>query len=315
MTTDLQLATRLPSDLDDVRRKKSDVKSLLDPEWRYTRARELSSAGVEYFGEHEDPWVIFLTTYLREWATSDEEKRNELEYEYPDIHWAFQIYTTEKRGPRYHIEALVTADVPADELADYLDFPVAVIIAYEACFFDLRRHLDKKGAVQAYITARCKERGLKDLDPDPFWKRIAISEGRTFLNTLWGDGMMETNEKNRFDDLLAAQARRNATEAMRVREINSFNAHEIIEEYLALAKNETERLRVEQEEGAGEGGGVEFVTSLLKAIQFTVATVDDDSQTGYLEMNAAVAQAPALLKRLQGASLEEADVNNEKSEQ
>jgi hypothetical protein len=298
----------MESDLDVVRRRHREVRSLLDPAWRYTRARALKSDGVRRFRSTEDRWVTLLTSFLHAWDESTIENREEVEDQYPDLHWAFQLHSAEMRGPRYHLEALIVASMPLDEVANYLDLPDAVVLAYEACFFDMRRHLDKAGAVKAYITARAKARGLRDMHPDPFWKRIALAEGSIFLFTLWDDGIMEPDDRRRFDDLLASQARRNATEAMRVRDINPMNAHEIVEEWVAIFKNEIDRQRVETEMGLGGDVVQEFVAGLVHAVQFSIAPVGAGSEQAYIEMTAAVAQGPAVLRRLQGASQEKKHV-------
>lgn len=303
-----ELAIRPVNELDEVRQRANEIRSLLDPEWRYTRARALKSDGVRFFRNSEDRWVVLLTQFMTRYSAALEEERTALEYDFPDINWAYNIYTSERRGPRYHLEALVVAGMPTDEVANYLGMPTAVVFAYECCFFDLRRHLDQEGAIRTYITARARARNLRDLDPDPFWKLIALAEGDQFLFALWSDGILEEADRKKFDELLASQARRNATEAMRVRDINTINAHEVVEEYLALSKNETERKRIEADMGVGAGVVPEFVAGLIHAVQFSIAPVGAGSEKSYMELTAALAQGPAILKRLQGAAVEKEHV-------
>lgn len=309
MTTALAEITE--SDMAEVRLRARELRSLLDPEWRYTRARALKSDGVIHFRRSEDHWIVALSRFLKAWSESDVETRPQVEDRFPDVAWAYQIYVSEEKGPRYHIEALIVAEMPTDEIADYLGYPVVVIMAYERLFFDIRQHMSKRGAIRAYISARARARGLRDLDPDPFWKRVALDEGFPMLMALWSDGRLNDVERKCYDEIIASQSRRNAFEAMKVREINSSNANDVIIEYVSLCKNEYERQKVESEIGEGDRLS-EFVSGLIHAVQFSVAPVGTGSERAYVELTTAVAQAPKLLERLQGAALarvtEKADV-------
>lgn len=303
MTTAL---AQLPTgrELDEIRHRAIELRSLLDPEWRYTRARSLKSDGVVRFKRSEDPWVVRLTGFLREYSESTPETVHEVEDKYPDIVWAYHVFTMEERGPRYHLEALVLTGKDVEDLGTYLGVHPAVVLAYEQCFFDLRRHLVSEGAIRTYIRARSRARGLRDLDPDPFWKNVALSEGEELLYSLWDDGVLEETDRKKLDLLIESSARRNAMEAMRVRHIDARNAHEIIEEYVAICGNEMQRKKVEAEIGESVGFGQEFVAGLFHAVQFTVAPVARGSEKAFVELSSALAQAPALIARLQGAAME-----------
>lgn len=298
------------NDLAEVRIRSQEVRSLLDPEWRYTRARTLKSEGVTRFKASEDRWVSLFTRFLSEWSNATDESMSDLEDKFPDIFWAYQIYTAEDRGPRYYLEALVIAAMSYDEIADYLGLPSAVVDAYEKCFFDVRRHLDRKGALKVFIASRARSRGMRDLDPDPFWKKLALVEGEQFLFTLWNDGELESDDRKKFDNLIAAQSRRNALDALRVRDINSYNAHEIVEEYVALCKNEIDQQKVTAESEVSGGGQREFIAALMQAVKFSIAPINGDVDNAYMEMSYALAQGPGILKRLQGSTAvkEETDV-------
>ena len=285
----------------------ASIKSLIDPEWRYTRAREYKTEGKRRFSKDIDIWVIRLTKFLIAWEKASASEMDAVEQEYPDLFWAFRIYTNEGRGPRYHLEALVIAGLDSLDIANYLNLPLPIITAYEACFFDLRDHLSKSGAIRTYITARAKARGLRDMDPDPFWKRIALDEGADMLFVLWSDGRLEASDEKRYDELISSAIRRNALEAQKVRGVNSVNAGDITTEWLQLAKLEVDKLRAMAEDGGGNQFS-DMIAGLLRGIQFIVAPVDEDSERGYLELSTAVNQAPHLLERLQGAAAEKEDV-------
>jgi hypothetical protein len=292
------------TDLEEVRLKAASLRALLDPEWRYTRSRSLNTEGVVHFRSSEDPWVAQFVSFLRRYGEATPQTMGDVEYQFPDIHWAFRVYSMEIRGPRYHLEAMTLTGLPVDEIAEYLGLPMAVVLAYEQLFFDLRRHVERPEAIRTYIAAKARARGMRDMDPDPFWKRVALSEGETMLFSLWNDGVMEEGDRKRIDALIESDSRRNTLEAMRVRHINSANAHEIVEEYIALCRNEIDRRKVEADLGAAAGGEQEFVAGLFHAVQFSIAPVGKGSEKAYVELTSALAQAPALLARLQGTTSE-----------
>ena len=175
------LAVPEPKELSLIKKRALAFRSLLDPEWRYTRSRNLHTDGVKYFDRDEDAWVERLTSFLNMLDSDEIDAETKAEDKYPDVYWAFVIYKSELQGPRFHLEALILTGKPTDEVADYLGLPTAVLLAYEQCFFDMRRHLDKQGAIETYIGARARARGLRDMDPDPFWKRIAIADRKSVV--------------------------------------------------------------------------------------------------------------------------------------
>ncbi len=158
--------------------------------------------------------------------------------------------------------------------------------------------------VQQWEALIAREAERRDLDPDPFWKRLALSEGEQVLYTLWGDGVIEETELQRFDKLISSYARRNALEAMKVREIQPINAIEVLQEYGMIRKLEIEAMRAETEAGLGGPGGYEFVAALMHSVQFAIAPVTPGSDAAFVEMTSALEQGPALLARLQGAAAE-----------
>lgn len=295
---------KLPTkhELKEVRKRAIEIRSLLDPEWRHTRARNLRSDGVVRFSRREDPWVSGLAKFVRDYEDCSPSELDDIESKYPDYMWAYTIYTSGYRGPRFHIEAMIIAGMSTDEIADYLNFPYQVIHTYEKCFFDMRRHLDKPIAVKMYITARISSRGLRDLDPDPFWKRIALDEGISLLLAVWGNGILEESDKKKLDSLIASQSRRNALAAMHVRDIQPGNANEVITEYVDLCRVENDRQKIESEAGLSGDPIREILGGLFHAVQFTVAPVRRGSEDSYLELSNTLAGAPAILERLQGTS-------------
>lgn len=273
----------------------------MNPAWRFTRATELADSGVKRFNKSEDPWVVHMAQFLRAYDTAAD--ASALEVKYPALLWAHRIFDQEYRGPRFHLEALVMADYQSNDIAEFLDLPLPIIEAYERCYFDIRRHLSRPVALRAYLHARVEARGLRDLDPDPFWKTVAMDGGVKTLLALWGAGTLDVAERRRFDELIASQARRNAFKAAHARSVSAKNANLVIQEYTELMHAESERQKIEAEAGFTDNPVRELLSGLYHSISFTVAPVRQGSEQAFIEMSDTVASAPALLARLQGAEV------------
>jgi len=287
------------------------LRSLLDPQWRYSRAVKLVDSGIKFFITEKDALVVELTRFIEAWRETTEAEQERLETTFQDIYWAYDIFTREYRGPRFHIEALVIAGMETEEIANYLGLPTSVITTYELCFFDVRQHLDKPGAIKTYIGSKIRDRGNRDLDPDPFWKQVALSCGTNAVMALWNDGALEKSDINKLDDIFTSQIRRQAIKALNVRDINQFNAHEVIEEYLETKRTEFEVQKSMPSGGSGENADVkQFVASILSSIQFCLAPIDNTGVSS-VEVTTALAHAPELLQRLQNAQKRETNEHGE----
>lgn len=279
-----------------------NLQSLLDPEWRYSRALKLRTNGVKFYSSDEDKYVVRLANFLDEWHSADASSLDEIRKAYPDIYWAYTIYDQKYRGPRFHLEALVVAGLSTNEISAYLAIPEEIIISYEKCFFDIREHLSRENAVRTTIKSRIAGR-RGDLDPDPFWKLVALSCGPTALMALWSDGTLEPKEVSQLDEIIAAQIRRNAIKAVTTRNITHENANEVINEYLMLRHEEANLKKIEADVGQSEVTNTsDFVAALLSAVQFSVASVSDRTDTAFLEVSNVAEQAKHLLTRMQSAS-------------
>lgn len=286
--------------LDLVRERKANLRSLNDPAWRFSMAKRILDERTTRFSRQVDPLVLRLVEFLR--AHREAESAQDLdtvEDTYPDIYWAHNVYSSEGRGPRYHIEALILANEEPEQICEYLDLPDAVLDAYEAYFFDVRRTLENPTAVRTYLFGRGRERGARDGDHDLLWKQLALSADLSTLRVLWEARVLSDDEAKKLDDLVASNIRRDTLEAQHIRVINQYNATEIIDQYMALRNAETERSKVELVRGtAGSGGVGQFVAALLQSIQFTMAPFGSTRSKLSIEMGSAISELPALMNRL-----------------
>lgn len=290
-------------------RQTNDLRRLLNPAWRHSRATALMAREVRHLRRSEDADVRQLVSFLRVYRGLGPDAHDDALEQFPDTFWAFHIYTDDARGPKPFLEAMVLADADQETIAGYLGLPVEVESLYERLFFDLRGLQHQQEAIRTYVVTRTRTRGLADLDPDALWKLIGLSEGVEALYALWSAGQLTPNDKRRLDELIGANMRRNALDAQFVRKPTHYNATDIVNEYLGLRRLELDEARAAVSGGSGvsEANTVDLVAALLHAIQFTTAPIGKDADVAYAEMSSAVEQAPAILARLQGTTRRESD--------
>ncbi len=100
---------------------------------------------------------------------------------------AFRIAEENPRtGLGSRIKALVLADRFPDEIAEMLNIPVAVVVAFEKYFWDLRRYLGVSLWLESLVRA-AEENPKKTADSmrEAIWLRTALDEGWDGLQRLW----------------------------------------------------------------------------------------------------------------------------------
>lgn len=285
-------------------RQTNDLRRLLNPAWRHSRATSLIAGDVRHLRRGEDVDVRQLVSFLRVYRGPGPDAHEDAMDQFPYVFWAFHIYTDDERGPKPFLEAMVLAGADQETIAEYLGLPVEVEALYERLFFDLRGLQHQHEAIRTYVVARTRKRGLADLDPDVLWKLIGLSEGVEALYALWSAGQLAPNDKRRLDEIIASNMRRNALDAQFVRKPTHYNATDIVNEYLGLRRIELDEARAAVSDGSGAGGAntSDLVAALLHAIQFTTAPIGREADAAYVEVSSAVEQAPAILARLQGTT-------------
>lgn len=286
----------------EVRERGAELLAMSDPAWRHNRAVDLASQKIKRFDPDEDRWVVRLTEFLVRWNDQSLPDRfKSLQDDYPDLFWAVSTHLNYSKSARFHIEALVTAGMSRSDIASWSGLPLAVIAAYELCFYDIRPYLDRPGSVRLILQSRIAQRGVRDLHPDAYWKLVALESGVTGLFNLWRKSAAAADEVNMDEDRrFSSQLRRDVNAALLVREPNNFNAHEIVDEYLRLRELELRAKQISDEldaTGRATVGG-RFVFSLLQSVKFVMRETDDVDEDARLKE--VEADATKVLYRLQG---------------
>lgn len=288
--------------LDVVRVKRQRPSLGINPQWRYLKAKDYSTFNIKFFKRSEDVVITKLTTFLNKFANVTEGKLEALEDEYPEYYWAHLIFTQAYKGPRFYIEALSLAGQTQELIAEFVNLPIEVISCYESCYFDVREQLENQCALRIYIDSLIRERSTRDLDPDAFWKKMALDGGINALMALWNVSKMDANDKELFDELIIAQKRKNAFMAEHIRTVRGDTANEIAQEYLELKKYELDKRRLEAETNGELDHTQEILGALYSAVQFTPVP-PGLKVVRATELTESLPDEDSILNRLQGSAI------------
>lgn len=278
-----------------------EFRAIIDPEWRYTRARQLSTENTIRFVD-DDYDTVRLTLMLNDYKCSDISDLDDVELKYPEHFWAYKFYSMEYNGPRFHLEALVLAGMTTEDIADYIGCHPVVVSTYEKCFFDVRKYANKPSVVYTYINSHIASRGLRDLDPDALWKKIALEHGLDTLLNLWGSGSLDDEGKNKYDAIIASQVRKNALAALNARNVRPDNANEVVNEYYDMRRLEMDKQRIDEELGQTNDKTSEILSGLFSSVQFKLAEITTQKDVKQIESTPVNdEELEAVRERLRGA--------------
>lgn len=247
----------------DVRDKAAPVGSAYRPEtnpfravtWRWDRitylAGKTAAGGMRKTATYDDGLIQAGRKYLahytnimksivRDGNPVDVDSAFSVLYaQWPDTAMAHKIYIT--RGfARWALEALVLADMTADDIAKRLGCPAIVIRTYESMFYDVR---DRRGnelfVIDALMTPAMLH-GMVGTDYDFFWKGIAYWHGADVLQSMWSMGVIDEKIKGQILECMQSMMDRNTLRATVARQPNQFNAHEFMDEHLQKKQIDTD---------------------------------------------------------------------------
>lgn len=149
-----------------------------------------------------------------------------------------QAAWTDAKFMRWSIEALVCARVPAADIAKQFGCDTAVIEAYEYYFFDVRDRLDNELWVLNELMSPSVQQGLSFTDWNYFWKALGYWYDVGVLHQFWKLGKLPDDVRQELANYSEDMRLRNVAKAQTVRTINSYNAHEVIDEDISLFKKQ-----------------------------------------------------------------------------
>jgi hypothetical protein len=211
------------------------------PSWRW----DLISAMVEESRapsrRKEDAWIRQGYQFLRRWAHAEYADIPSLKRDYPNL-FSAHLQFVNSTSERWIIEAGLIARVPHDVLGSYIGVPASVISCFETNFFDIASKLDSPGYVVNRILCPSIHGGLSGRDFDFMYKLVAYASGWSAFTEL----VEVKHMSNETEDWLKVSVRQGmwklGLRAIHCLNVNQYNALEVIEKCLDLA-------RLEREEG------------------------------------------------------------------
>lgn len=232
----------------------------LMPDWRWKRAKhalEHVRKAVRYEARRGRDCPIFVQQVLPFCEAQRDAKSYHdflaLEDRYPAAWWAKRMaYDKPEEATRWLIEALVCADLPAEEIGQRLGVPASYIWWYEKMFFDIRDYVDNTMTMIAKVfrASALKHPKVEDL----LWKAVAWKHG------LGADGLealanpmatLPDNASNALYHMIAKQMTVDALMAQAVRQINAYNSNFVLDQYQRMVE------KGKDEDGVGGTSPVE----------------------------------------------------------
>lgn len=207
------------------------------PSWRWQLVEELFRARKRV--PHRFKQDAWLKDGCRFWNAFQKASESEsrilslmnVDAEFPSVSSAYTIYTG-LGLERYFIEALIMADVPPQEIADHSGHTPRVVDCYEQLFFDVRRHLSKNVFIMGTVLGPLFHTTTGN-DYDHLWKAVGYYCGPDALQALWTLGPIPDESYAKLTGILRNRLVTQATAASFARQPNSFNAGEIIENFIS----------------------------------------------------------------------------------
>lgn len=274
-----------------------DESPLLDPDWRFRRARALADMGVRKYNRREDPWVIIASRYCKARNRTSYASLPQLRHKYPQMSRAQEIHDHPTDSARLQIEALILVDTPIEDIALRVGESVATLQAYEQLFFDVRGKL----AARDWLLPILRDRMLKECTAvyggEAAIKYAAYAMGPTVLDHLTSGQPLSDAVLDSLLSVLMANLTRNGVFISMARQPNRYNAHEILQELQGLLEHKQQARQFEATLGSGKGDGIDaFMAAMLKSVQFVLV-----ERTGPRFVDAAASIPPGVMARLQGS--------------
>ena len=215
-------------------------------DWRWLYAQFVANnRGTKLSRECKDEDIVSARDYILEYTKITEGPSKpvldsrvllySLRLKWPILSQAEAAWSSSK-FMRFAIEALICARVPADVIAAQFGCDVSVIDTYEHYFFDVRGRLDNELWVLNELMSPSAQQGMSCTDWDYFWKSLGYWYGPGVLHQFWRIGKLPDDVRQELANYSEDMRLRNLAKAQTVRSINSFNAHEVIDEAISIQK-------------------------------------------------------------------------------
>jgi hypothetical protein len=151
-----------------------------EPRWRYRYAQSLIDTNKRYSRTTDDAFTIDCFLYLKQMSQNDPAKRAEAAEDYPPVQGAIDIAFNELLA--YRVCALILADAPTAQIAEFMGLKEKSLLYYEKLFMDVRDRRNERG----YIRMNLIEPVTLAHPTEAAAMRIAYEKGLTALTAFWG---------------------------------------------------------------------------------------------------------------------------------
>lgn len=282
---------------------------LIDPDWRFRRAKKLAELGTRRFNRYEDSEIIAACKYCKARNRATFQSMPALRYNYPHIFRAHDIYENSPDSARMHIEAMVLAGLPTEEIASRFCEHERTIEVYEKLFFDLRCKAEARDWLLAVLSERMMRENSLVYRGDAVLKYIAVALGPAMLDQMISGLPLTEEVLEQWRQVLISNLMRDGVMISYARTPTRYNAHEIITELLMCGESQIKEKQMHLMAGAATTRTDDFMGSILKTIQFSLAAVRAKDQQSGVELAASVQALPQLTERLQADYQEASDAN------
>lgn len=163
-----------------------------------------------------------------------------LQTKYPHMHTAYQIHTARDYF-RYILEAMIVANVDQQEIAKEFGCSAEVVDIFEKVYFDVRTRLGAPLFIADELLGPLFSGDTSgSQDCDFLWKSVAYYCGIDILKSFWSIEKASPETTASIKELFKTKLQQQAYSSLFSRAPNSYNAHEIVEEYLADQEQEPE---------------------------------------------------------------------------
>jgi len=244
------------------------------PSWRWEQVKHdlhrAPKAPKKRTGRALDPDDVLLAQvhdYLLKKGVEKFESRR-LARLFPELYEADCIREEQEATTRWMLEALVLADVPVPEIAEYLATTEDVVRMYENVFFDVRSRLKSRGFINGVLIGQANMHPTKE-DPDKYWKMLAMAGGAPMLYGYWDHGVLPVDVANLMRDVVRGRTIHNAVDVAYCMPLTRDNATQI-----AALHNDDRKLELLLEQARGaRGDDTEQTKALVASLGFAVAGI------------------------------------------
>lgn len=202
------------------------------PDWRWSRARYICDNGLPLSKGVDDDMVAICRQFIKLRKSGSVRSLEKLRRKFPNLYLASEIHEDYRNPMRWLLEGAILTEADEDMIGTFLCLHPEVVAIYENIFYNVRPFMYGPGLIYAYVICPAFRRAIVGADQDLILKLIGYSTNwKMYMNYCSGKALPK-KEGDTLDGMIVCQLRKSAFQASMMREINSYSAGDIIEQYL-----------------------------------------------------------------------------------